>query len=224
MLNSSMYLQWVGQPVSDRFAGYVKSEGMKVAFRKGAIILNEGDISQHLYYLDKGWVAFYLNNPNGESRIVSLGTPRRAFGIGPALDQIPVTFCAKAIEDCEIYMVTQKELIEKMKEDINLSMEVMCIVNARARSLTESANLFSTLLTPGEKLINYFLSLIEFMDYIEPRDWYELPINLSHTQIGQIIGVSRITVCRLFNKYKVEGKIKICGQKQFIHHDLIKFL
>ncbi|MCM1567776.1 MAG: Crp/Fnr family transcriptional regulator [Dehalobacter sp.] len=215
------YSAFTGQPISDRFANYVKCNGIEAEFKKGTTILNEGDIVQHMFYVNEGWVAYCLDNPNGDSRIASLVGPGRSFGTGSAFDQLPIPVNLRVIQKCKIYMLTRKDLIQAMKEDITLGIEVISNVNARCRTLLGSVNFFSNLATPEERIIYYFLSLLHFSKYKEAMDWYELPINLSHTQIGQIIGTSRVTVCQIFNNYKAEGKIKFSKQKLFISHELI---
>ncbi len=215
------YSSITGQPVSDRFANYAKCNGIETEFKKGTTILNEGDIVQHMFYVNEEWAAHYLDNPSGDSRIASLVGPGRTFGTGPTFDQLPIPVNVRTIQNCKIYMVTRKDLIQAMNEDKTFSIEVICNVNARCRSLFESVNFLSNLATPEERIIYYFLSLLHFSKYKEPMDWYELPINLSHTQIGQIIGTSRVTVCQIFNNYKAEGKIKSSQQKLFISHELI---
>lgn len=219
--NSCVYLQWVDSPVNDIIVRHAMSKGTKVSFRKGTTILQEGDVVQHAHFVRKGWAAYYLNNPCGESRIACLVGPGRIFGLGPAFDQLPINLSVKAIEDCEIYQVSREDLIQAMLEDINLGIEIVSNVTNRLRCVFEGANIFSPLSSPRERLIYYFVSLLQSWEYKEQGDWYELPVNLSHGRIGEIIGASRVTVCRIINHYKNIGKLKVSKHKLFVHRELI---
>lgn len=220
MVDKAELTQWIDKPVSLSFRNFAYEAGVKQLVRKKTTIFQERDILSCFYYLEQGLVAFYLDSLNGESRIVSLSFPGRAFAIGPALDQLPVTFSTVALENCEIYRIHREQLIEKLKSDPALCIEMVCNATARARSLCEAANIFSNLYTPREKVFNLFSSLQEIVEDAG-GGWYALPFSLSHTQIGQIIGASRITVCRLFQRLKQEGRIRSTGQRQFIHGDLL---
>jgi len=50
--------------------------------------------------------------------------------------------------------------------------------------------------------------------------WYELSFGLTQEQIGEIIGVNRVTVCRIVGMLKKTGKIKTNGNKMYIRSDL----
>lgn len=212
--------QWIDKPVNFSLRNFFYEAGTMQPVRKKTTLIRERDSLSCFYYLEQGLVAFYLNNKNGESRIVSLSIPGRAFAIGPALDQLPVAFSVVALENCEIYRIHREQLIEKLHAEPSLCVEVVANATARTRSLCEAANIFSNLYTSREKVLNLFNSLEEIVEEVDDG-WYALPFSLSHTQIGQIIGASRITVCRLFQRLKQEGYIRSTGQRQFIHGDLL---
>ncbi|RJE48657.1 cyclic nucleotide-binding protein [Dehalobacter sp. MCB1] len=220
VLHSSMYLQWANPPASDRFFNYVKEKGFKKSFEKGTTILHEGEIVQHGYYIVEGWVALCFNNPAGDSRIASILGPKRPFGLAAALDQVPIPLSFKAIRDCEFYLVSRDILIQGMREDIDLNLEMIDSIFTRCKSAYQMINL-STYFPSEKKLVYFFITLLQYMEYREARDWYELPINLSHTQIAQLIGLSRVTVCNIFNQYRSEGKIRSSQQKLFVSNRLI---
>jgi|GEM_PF-1568748 len=222
--NSLVYLQWIERPVKDTVIRYASSHGTRVSFKKGTIIIPEGSVAEHAYVVIKGWAAYYLNNLCGEERIASLVGPRRIFGLGPAFDQLPVSGSIQAIEDCEAYKVSRKDLIQAMLEDINLGIEMVSIVTLRLRSILEGENIFSSLTTPNQRLIYYFVSLLQSGEQKKHGngDWYELPVNLSHERIGEIISASRSTVCRMISKYKHTGKLKTVRNRLFIHRGLVE--
>jgi len=220
VLHSSMYLQWANPPASDKFFNYVKEKGFKKSFKKGTTILHEGEIVQHGYYIVEGWIALCFSNPTGDPRIAMIIGPKRPFGIAPVLDQVPIPLSFKAIRDCEFYVVSRDALIQGMREDIDLNLEMFAGIFAKCKSAYQKINL-ATYFPSEKKLVFFFITLLQYMEYREAREWYELPINLSHTQIAQLIGLSRVTVCNIFNKYRAEGEIRYSPKKLFVSNRLI---
>ncbi|ACL18764.1 cyclic nucleotide-binding protein [Desulfitobacterium hafniense DCB-2] len=220
--NSQMDLQWIERPVRDIVVRHTLSKGTKVRFKKRTVIIEEGSIVQHAYVIFKGWAAYYLSNPCGQARIASLVGPLRSFGLGPALDQLPVKVSIVAVEDCEMYRVSRSDLIQAMQEDVNFGIEMVSVVNMRVRSILEGANIFSSLSTPEQRLIYYFISLLQSEGVKEDGEWYALPVNLCHEQIGEIIDTSRITVCRMFNRFKQTEKLKMEHNRIYIHKKFVE--
>jgi CRP/FNR family cyclic AMP-dependent transcriptional regulator len=220
--NSQVDLQWIERPVKETVIKHTLSKGVKVSFKKRTIIIAEGSVVRHAYVVFKGWVAYYLNTPRGQARIASLVGPRRSFGLGPAMDQLPVKVSIVAIQDCEVYKVSREDLIQAMCEDVNLGIEMVSVVNMRVRSILEGTNIFSSLSTPEQRLIYYFVSLLQSEELKRHGDWYELPVNLCHERIGEIIDTSRVTVCRMFSRLKHTEKLKADRKKLFIHKGLVE--
>ncbi len=220
--NSQVDLQWIERPVRDIVIKHTLSKGTKVRFKKRTVIIKEGSIVQHTYVIFKGWAAYYLSNPCGQARIASLVGPLRSFGLGPALDQLPVKVSIVAVEDCEMYRVSRNDLIQAMQEDVNFGIEMVSVVNMRVRSILEGANIFSSLSTPEQRLIYYFISLLQSEGVKEDGEWYALPVNLCHERIGEIIDTSRITVCRMFNRFKQTGRLKMERNRIYIHKKFVE--
>ncbi|RJE48956.1 MULTISPECIES: Crp/Fnr family transcriptional regulator [unclassified Dehalobacter] len=220
-VDSCVYLQWVDPPVGENVIDHAMSKGIKMLYKKGTTILHEGEMVHNAHFVSKGWAAYYLHNLHGESRIACLVGPKRVFGLGPTFDKLPINFSVKAIEDCEIYLVSRADLIQAMVDDLELGIEMVANVTKRLRCVFEGANIFSSLSSPRERLIYFFVSLLQSRECKEHGDWFELPVNLSHERIGEIIGASRVTISRIISKYKITGKLKSCKNKLYVHRELI---
>ncbi|TCX51686.1 Crp/Fnr family transcriptional regulator [Dehalobacter sp. 14DCB1] len=219
--NASVHLEWVDPPVNEILINFAKKKKIKEVFKKGTTIFEEGDVVHYAHLVTKGWAAYCLNSVCGESRIACLAGPGRIFGLAPAFNQLPLNISVKALEDCETYKVSRDDLIQGMLEDINLGIEIVSNVTMRLRCAFEGANIFSSLSTPKDKLIYYFVSMIQCGEYQEHGDWYELTVNFPHGRIAEIIGTTRVTVCRLFKYYKNVGKLKNANNKIYVHKGLI---
>ncbi|MCM1566136.1 MAG: Crp/Fnr family transcriptional regulator [Dehalobacter sp.] len=219
--NLAVRLEWIDPPVDEILFNFVKRKNNKEVFKKGATIFHEGDVVYYACLVTKGWVAYCLNSICGESRIACLAGPGRIFGLAPAFCQLPINISIKVLEDCETYKVSRDDLIQGMLADINLGIEIVSTVTMRLMCAFEGANIFSSLSSPKEKLIYYFVSLIQSGEYKEHDDWYELTVNLSHARIAEIIGTTRVTVCRMFHYYKNVGKLKNDNNKIYVHKGII---
>ena len=198
-----------GEPlISNKTYQYMVNLNKRRCVQKGETFLFEGDIATHAHLIDSGWVAYYLTTEQGITRIISIVGPKRAIAVGPCLDGLPISASVKALSDCEFLIITREELVEAMRNDVDLGIQMVKDVNYRCRSLIEALRNYSSVKSPEERLMNLFQALLYPGDIIEQDGWVQLPIDLTHEVIAEIIDVSRVTVSRLLAEYGKRGLIK----------------
>ncbi len=91
-------------------------------FNKGEMILNEGDVCENIYYLDRGLVRqFYLKN--GKEVTEHLGSDQTIFMcIESLFRETPSHLQVEALEQSYIYALPKKRLEEEAIKNINIQM------------------------------------------------------------------------------------------------------
>ena len=89
-------------------------------FAKGKMILEEGEVCENIYYLDKGLIRqFYFKN--GKEVTEHLGSDRSIFMcIESLFREIPSLLQVEAIESCQIYALPKHRLEQVALHNVNI--------------------------------------------------------------------------------------------------------
>ena len=89
-------------------------------FAKGKMILEEGEVCENIYYLDKGLIRqFYFKN--GKEVTEHLGSDRSIFMcIESLFREIPSLLQGEAIESCQIYALPKHRLEQVALHNVNI--------------------------------------------------------------------------------------------------------
>lgn len=212
-------IPWIQPPANYRWGELIKRRGKVSAYKRGSLVIGEGETLTKMYYVDKGMAKYTINYDNGNSRAIGLLLPGRIFGDGPIFLQEPICLSVITIDYSDIYCLSLEEATRAIYEDPALSIDLICNITHKIKMMLKGFAVVS-FMTPKERLINLLSSMLMAQDAKKVADWYELSINLTQEQIGEIIGVNRVTVCRIINRLKKAGKFKTNGNKVYIRSDL----
>ncbi len=223
MQNKILPLPWIQPPVSQKWGEFFKARGKLSVFVRGSFIVLEGEIVNCMFYLERGLAKYTVSCSYGDSRAVGLILPGRLFGEGPVVHGKPSGLSVTAIEDCHVYCLSREEVVKAISEMPELALEIICNVTYKLKMLLKCYSAVA-FFTAEERMANFYYSLVLARDVQDDNGWYELANNLSHEQVGEIIGANRVTVCRIFNNWKKEGKAKNKNGRLYIHRDLFESL
>lgn len=113
------------------------------SFKKGSLLLKQGDTNQSLFFLRSGQVEVVL----GEEVVAVLQNPGEVMGEMSVLSQNPVGTSLRALEDCECFLIDSKNfeyVPPKDKESLNslLYRLYSVILSERLNKTNEKARLF----------------------------------------------------------------------------------
>ena len=101
----------------------------KKSFKAGEVIMRQGDAGQCAYIIEEGKVEILLETKTGEIQYVGTRGPGTMIGEMAILDNAPRTASVRAIEDCELLEITQKDIELRLEEaDPILSMTTQVIL------------------------------------------------------------------------------------------------
>src|SRR5215467_8384121 len=97
-------------PLSQEELAYVAARTLERHYKRGEIILLEGDMGGALHYVRSGLVKVYKTSPSGKDQVLRLIAAGNTFNDVPALDGGPNPASASALEPSTIYIVSRAEL------------------------------------------------------------------------------------------------------------------
>ncbi|WKB36603.1 Crp/Fnr family transcriptional regulator [Terrilactibacillus sp. S3-3] len=177
----------------------------EVFFKKGTSIYWEGDHADKLFYVFKGRVKLFKSAYDGRDLVLHYFTPGDLFGEIEFFGTEQYTFTAKAISDCSIGMIDQKDIEMALWKNSGLTFEFMKWMG----SMNQFTQIkLRDLLFYGKNgaLASTLIRMINSYGRVE-EDGIHYSIELTNSDLAQLIGATRETVNRMLQAWKKEGAI-----------------
>jgi CRP/FNR family cyclic AMP-dependent transcriptional regulator len=170
----------------------------------GTILFSPEDNCKHLYLLSQGGVELYRLTSEGKRLVTRRISPGSMFGIMGLLGRAQQGSFAETTEDSTVYMLSREEILGFLERRPELVMHILEAIGNRLCLLEE--RLIETLYSPVDKRLAHFL-----LTNVDPVS-SEL-CNVTHAEIGDIIGAVRQTVTEELSNMRKQGLI-ITGLKK----------
>lgn len=186
-------------------------------FQAGQIFLQPGVYVDGIYYLHEGTTSHSIINEDGNIKLLYTLTPGYYFGEASYTLGLPTSLISQANTDAVFYHLTPP-ILEELLQSSKIFRDSL-ILNYSAKLMTvryEISNLsFSS---TKERLMRFFCSVAD-TDTLIDGEWYPLKSRYSQAAIGEIIGVTRVTVNRQVTELCQEGKLRLVKTAAQVHRD-----
>ncbi len=180
------------------------SEGTPRSYRKGAIIVSEGDMGDTLYVLQQGSVRIF--GADAQAREVTYATTGAPDYFGEmSLDGGARSASVEALEPCQCIVVTAHRVREHIARSPDLAFELITKIIARARATTVTVRNLALLDAYG-RLAATLNALAEPADASGARP---IPARTTHADLAQRIGTSREMVSKILRDLEKGGYIGV---------------
>ncbi|MFP8835666.1 Crp/Fnr family transcriptional regulator [Hydrogenophaga sp. XSHU_21] len=180
------------------------AQGVHRHFRRGALLIQEGDVGDTLYIVLKGRLRAYVADATGKELTLGVYGPLEYVG-EMSLDGGPRSANVEAVDNSTCSVVTRERLLAYIGEHPEFALELMARLIRRARLATESAR--------NVALIDVYGRLVKLLNdlALEPGAGGERPLRekLTHQQIAQHLACSREMVSRLLKDLETGGFIDV---------------
>lgn len=177
--------------------------GDQRCYRRGALIIQEGDSGDMLYIVHSGRLRVFVTGPGGKELTLSVHGPGEYVGEISCLDGGLRSTNVEAAEATECAVVGRAELLGYMSEHPDFALELMARLIQRVRLVTENAR--------SVALIDVYGRLVNLLDRLaEPPDVQGRRVlreRLTHQQIASYLACSREMVSRLLKDLVVGGYV-----------------
>ena len=184
-------------------------------YPKGAVLFVEGQAPRGIFLLCKGRVKLSMGAADGKTVIIRIGEPGEVLGLAASVSDKPYDLTAETLESCQINFVRREDFLRFLKEHGDVSFRVAQLLSEKYNSACHELRSLGLSHSAGEKLVKLLLEWISKNGEAakqEPR----LKLTLTHEEIGQMMGISRETVTRLFADLKKQQIVQLKGSTLII--------
>jgi CRP/FNR family cyclic AMP-dependent transcriptional regulator len=151
--------------------------------------------ASEFYYLKRGKVKIFLSAENGMEKTLTILESGGIFGEAAFFDGMPRVSSAKTLVKSEIIAVTRQSLIDCIRQEPQLAMNLLTYLSKTVRMLSAQVNAM-TFLQADRRLAQLLLQLA--VDKI---------VHVTHDDLAGLAGVSRVTVSRVLAAFTQKGWI-----------------
>jgi CRP-like cAMP-binding protein len=184
--------------------------GVTHAYKKGEIIFREGGIPTGIFYVKTGRVKKYKATVKGGEQIFYVCSEGELLGYHALLSEEYYPDSAATIEDSEITFIPKEDFLQVLRDSTVLSNRLL---KALGHEFSLFINNITNLATKSvrERLAFNLLILEEKFKRPEkpniPSD-----INMSRTDLANMVGTAKETLVRLLHDFKSDGLIESSGR------------
>lgn len=174
--------------------------GNEKTYKKNTPLYFQGEQADCFYYLKKGSVKIFFNSIEGMQKTISIVGNGSILGEAAFFDKMPRISSAQTISDSIIISITHKQLEDAFAKNPKLAMHLLRVQAQSIRML--SAQMSGMVFSKADcRIANQLLQSQTTLNG-------ELIVNLTHEEIGNLIGASRVTVSKILNDFANKGYIK----------------
>lgn len=168
-------------------------------FDKNQPIYFQGDSAEYFYYIQKGQVKIFMNSADGNEITLNVAGKGNIIGEAAFFDGLPRVSSAKAITKAELTAVSRDMLISLFTAHPDLAMEILSLQAKTVRMLSTQIDSM-TFLQADVRIAQLLCQSCEYVNG-------EYIVKLSHEEIGNIVGVTRVTVSKTLGGFAKSGLI-----------------
>ena len=175
--------------------------GTERRYRKGALLIQQGDVCESLYIILSGRLRAFASDANGKE--ITLGLYGRGEFVGEtALDGGPCSVSIEAAEPSVCSIVPRETLTAFIAESPTFALDLLAKVVRRARAATESARSFALLDVYGRLSL-----LLNELAEPQPDGSRRVAERMTHQQIADRVVCSREMISRLLKDLESGGYV-----------------
>jgi len=164
------------------------------------ILFVEQQGPDNVLFLLTGQVKLSMNSSAGRRKILGVACPGETLGLASAFSGSPYDITAETVSPCMIASIERERFLRFLKRHppayVNVARE-LCLECARA---CEQVRRLALTITASEKLVRFLLEQCVVAQ--QTKRGARLFCGLTHTEIGECIGVARETVTRRFSDFR----------------------
>jgi CRP-like cAMP-binding protein len=187
----------------------LEQEAITTTYPTGAVLFTEGQPARGVFLVRRGRVKLSICGGDGKTLILRLVEPGSPLGVASVVSGRPYEATAEIQEPSEISFLRPCDLLRLMRAHGELALWVtQHISQDYATTCREIRDLILSD-SASEKLARLLVGWLD--QNTEARNRDRIKLALTHEEIGQMIGISRETVSRLFAGFKKQRLIEQNG-------------
>jgi CRP-like cAMP-binding protein len=180
------------------------------SYRKGEMVFREGGIPSGIFYLVKGKVKKYKTTGKGAEQIFYVCTAGELLGYHAVLSEEHYPDSAATIEDSEITFIPRENFLKVLHASSGLSNKLL---KTLGHEFSVFINVITSLATKSvRERVALNLLILDEKFRREEKQEAAGEINMSRTDLANMVGTAKENLVRLLQQFKSEGLIESNGR------------
>lgn len=203
----------------------LRDNGQLRTYRKGAMILLQGEIPREVYIVLDGLVRAYTISSNGEERYVGLYGKGDVFPLSFAIGEAnSALFYYESVSDSRILAADKASFDNVLATNHQAAQDLLAHVGKEYTTLMLRLTALAQARTI-EKLAYSFYFLLFRYGIEREKGWFIIDMKLTQTMLGSLIGQTREGTARNLKTLVEKGLVRYKGSQYAVQRDkLIAFL
>jgi CRP-like cAMP-binding protein len=180
------------------------------SFRKGHIIVNQGDPGDSLFVVAEGLIKVFVTSEDGGEMVLVTLRPPDVFGEVAVLDEGPRSASAQALEASRVLVLARSSFLDLVAQRPELAEVLLRSLGGVIRRLTEQAADLVFLDLHG-RVAKLLLSLAE-RESEDAAAGTRLDLNLTQSDLAGMVGGSRQSVNQILHLFERRGFVDLDGR------------
>ncbi len=182
---------------------------------KHHVIFSPGVASDAIYFIEKGRVRLTRLSPEGKTVILALLGPGDLIGEA-AWEAGEHDSYAETLEDSRIYQIGREAFHAFVRENPEFGLRLIQIIGGRLKQAQARIEDLVFRQVPS-RVARLLLSLAESHGKVTPNG-IRVEFPLTHQEIADLVGSSRVTVTQILNRFRSSHWIEIESKRVTIHN------
>jgi CRP/FNR family transcriptional regulator, cyclic AMP receptor protein len=179
-------------------------------------IFGPGSPNQSLYFIERGSVRVTRPSPDGKSFVIlSLLGPGDLLG-DIAWSEDTHDCSAETIEDCRIYQLSRRDFEGMVRENPGFALGLIHVLASRLRHAQSRIEDLVFRQVPS-RVAKLFINLADNHGKVTPSGII-LDLPLTHQEIADIVGSSRVTVTQVLNRFRALHWVTVKSKRVTINN------
>lgn len=172
-------------------------------YERGEYVFMEGQTRESIYFVERGLVKIFRVDEEGREQIVNIIAPPQMFPHVGFFDNSPYPGTAEVLTPATLWSIRSTRLEELMMANPEIMKRLMGIMGRRIRQL--QSKLQELALFDARQRVEALLR--HFCEEYGAQENGEIHLKLpvTHTELAQMVGMSRESVNRIWNQMRREG-------------------
>ncbi len=182
---------------------------------KHHVLFSPGAPSDAIYFIEKGRVRLTRLSPEGKTVILALLGPGELIGEA-AWESGEHDSYAETLEDSRIYQIGREAFHNFVRENPEFGLRLIQIIGVRLKQAQARIEDLVFRQVPS-RVARLLLTLAETHGKVTPTG-IRVEFPLTHQEIADMVGSSRVTVTQILNKFRSSHWIEIESKRVTIHN------
>ncbi len=178
---------------------------------KNEILFNEGNRALFYWQVISGNIRMFNFSEDGQEFTQGIFGPGDSFGEPPLFSDFDYPSSAIAVEDAELYKLKKKNLLNLLRENFEVHLEITAALSKRLQYKAIILREMSS--HPPEHRILTLIDYLKSENAGEDKGFYE--VRLTRQQIADMTGLRVETVIRSIKSMEEKGEVKIENRKVY---------